>query len=53
MILHGWNDDAQEAMKNGSAYFAWWDRAKTGVLVAGIVAVIWAWNKDAQSKRSM
>ena len=48
--LTGWSEDAQLAMQNGNGYFTWWDRVKTGVLFAGIVAVVWAWNRDKKSR---
>jgi hypothetical protein len=53
MRINGWNEDAQSAMENGSAYFQWWDRVKTGVLFAGIAAVIIAYNADKESKRRL
>jgi hypothetical protein len=50
-VLHGWADDATTAMQNGAAYFQWWDRLKTGVLVAGAVALVLALRADARSKK--
>lgn len=49
--LHGWSDDAAIAMQNGAAYFQWWDRVKTGVLVVGVVALALALRADARSKK--
>jgi hypothetical protein len=49
--LGGWSEDATTAMQNGAAYFEWWDRVKTGVLVAGLLAVAFAWHANERSKR--
>ena len=51
MMLGGWRDDADTAFAAGNGYFSWWDRVKTGVLVAGIVAVMLAYQKNEESKR--
>jgi hypothetical protein len=52
-MLFGWNEDANDAMANGSAYFQWWDRVKTAVLFAGIAAVVIAVSEDRKSKERL
>lgn len=51
MQIQGWTEDAQQAFTNGNGYFQWWDRVKTGVLVAGIFAAVLAYRANERSKR--
>lgn len=51
-MLVGWTEDAETAFANGNGYFHWWDRVKTGVLIAGVVAVVLAYRANEASKRS-
>jgi hypothetical protein len=51
MRLQGWREDADEAFAGGNGYFKWWDNVKTGVLVAGILAVMLAYRANESSKR--
>jgi hypothetical protein len=50
-MVDGWTEDANQAMANGNGYFTWWDRVKTGVLLAGVVAVVLAYRANEASKR--
>lgn len=51
MRVDGWSEDAETAFANGNGYFQWWDRAKTGILIAGVAAAFLAYQANERSKR--